>query len=623
DDDPDGEVDVLEDLESILDEMRVANIPERTLNLHYRSRRESLIAFSNSRYYENRLITFPAPAALDCGVQLIRPEGFYARGKARHNIGEARAVVSEIMRRLTHEKPEIRDLSIGVVTFNSEQQSLIENLLDEERSKNPDIEWAFSSDNILEPVFVKNLETVQGDERDVILFSVTYGPDQSGHVTMNFGPLNKTGGERRLNVALTRSRSEMLVFSTLTPDRIDLSRTRARAVEDLKHFLQYAEYGLPAIGEAVTSPAGDCESPFESAVTRALRDKGWIIHPQVGVSAYRIDLGVVHPDEPGVYLAGIECDGAMYHSSAYARERDKIRQFVLEKLGWTLFRVWSTDWWTNRAGSLEKLHQSLLSHLEDDRRKREKAAQSQTAAKEAAEQETLTNVTDQMDETGELLTSNPESSGKETEKNNNEHQVEAPPSDDDIQPSTPPIRVSGKIPTPAQPPEEKGEKVNFIREYSIARFNKEQFHPEPDQFYSDEYASRLTDMINLVIDIEGPIHEDVLARRIARHHGFKRAGRQIRDIIIRLASQNHKTTEENTGLFFWSNNPNKERLIPSRYKNRDNEMRKIDYICKEEILAINFLLSLNGDPVEFSRRIGISRLSQNARQRLVDILGKP
>ena len=160
----------------------------------------------------------------------------------------------------------------------------------------------------------------------MILFSVTYGPDQSGHVSMNFGPLNREGGERRLNVALTRARSEMVVFATLHPDKIDLSRTNAEAVKDLKHFLEYAERGPIALGAGVHGSLGDFESPFEIAVARSFREKGWTIHPQIGVSSFRIDLGVVHPDEPGVYLAGVECDGAMYHSSAFARERDKIRQ---------------------------------------------------------------------------------------------------------------------------------------------------------------------------------------------------------------------------------------------------------------------------------------------------------
>ena len=375
DDDPDGEVDAEVDLESVLDELLAASVPQMTLNLHYRSRRESLIAFSNSRYYDNELVTFPAPIHPDHGVRLMRPEGFYARGKARHNEGEARAIVAEVLRRITHEDAAVRQQSIGIVTFNAEQQSLIENLLDEARSRDPQIEWAFSTESTPEPVFVKNLETVQGDERDVILFSVTYGPDQNGYVTMNFGPLNRNGGERRLNVALTRARSEMLVFSTLRAEHIDLSRTEARAVADLKHFLEYAERGSSAPGLPVHGPIRDLESPFECSVARALRDKGWNVHTQVGVSAYRIDLGIIHPDEPGIYLAGIECDGAMYHSSAVARERDKIRQSVLEGLGWTLFRVWSMDWWTNSANALGTLHGALQAHLEAERQKRTKSSQ--------------------------------------------------------------------------------------------------------------------------------------------------------------------------------------------------------------------------------------------------------
>lgn len=363
DDDPDGEIDVEGDLESILDELIGSSIPQRVLNLHYRSRRESLIAFSNSRYYQSSLVTFPAPVHPDKGVSLVRSEGFYARGKARHNQGEAKCIVADIVRRLTSADASARSQSIGVVTFNTEQQTLIEDLLDKARADDPSIEWAFSEETSLEPVFVKNLETVQGDERDVILFSITYGPDEAGHVTMNFGPLNRNGGERRLNVAMTRARSEMVVFSTMLPERIDLARTQARAVADLKHFLEYAERGPSALATAVHGSKGDFESPFEIAVARALQDKGWLIHPQIGVSAYRIDLGIVHPEQPGLYLAGIECDGAMYHSSAYARERDKIRQAVLEGLGWTLFRVWSTDWWTNRTKALENIDAALRLHL--------------------------------------------------------------------------------------------------------------------------------------------------------------------------------------------------------------------------------------------------------------------
>ena len=264
------------------------------------------------------------------------------------------------------------------MTFNSEQQTLIEDLLDDARSRHPEIEQAFSQENTDEPVFVKNLETVQGDERDTILFSVTYGPDRTGHVTMNFGPLNRQGGERRLNVAITRARREMVVFSTLRSDEIDLSRTNSRAVADLKDFLVYAERGRIAIPSGFP---GDFESPFEAAVAQELRMRDWQVHPQIGVSSYRIDLGIVHPDTPGRYLVGIECDGAMYHSSAFARERDKIRQAVLENRGWKIFRVWSSDWWTNKEGAVKKLDAALRESLEESRQKE--------AQKDPMEKETI------------------------------------------------------------------------------------------------------------------------------------------------------------------------------------------------------------------------------------------
>ncbi|MCP4471062.1 MAG: DUF3320 domain-containing protein [Gammaproteobacteria bacterium] len=594
DDDPDGDIDVEGDLESILDEMEGASIPQQTLNLHYRSRRESLIAFSNSHYYDNRLVTFPAPIHPDKGVQLVSPEGFYARGGARHNEGEAKAIVAEIVRRLTHEDEGVRNLSIGVVTFNSEQQSLIENLLDNARSKDPGIEWAFSANNLQEPVFVKNLETVQGDERDVILFSITYGPDQGNHVTMNFGPLNREGGERRLNVAMTRARSEMLVFSTLNPDRIDLSRSQAQAVADLKHFLEYAHRGPAALGAAVHGSIGDFDSPFEAAVSRALKDKGWAVHPQIGVSAYRIDLGVVHPDEPGIYLAGVECDGAMYHSSAFARERDKIRQGVLEGLGWTLFRVWSTDWWTNRAGALEKLDQSLRERLETSRKERAEAL----AAREAEQAEE----NDAHGEQNAALNAGVEDTAQESEA----------PGDSQVSSDV-------DVDTTAEAEVEASDS-NDPNTYEVTQFDSDRFQPDPEAFYSSEYVSRIRAMIEHVIDAEGPIHETVLVRRIARHHGFQRAGRQIKEIVLKIAKRRRKKTQEKVGLFFWPEGTNEHSQAPSRFRERDDEMRNMDFICKQEICAIDETQSLDKDPVELARIIGISRLAQTTRERIVDAL---
>ncbi|MDD3419013.1 MAG: DUF4011 domain-containing protein [Candidatus Gastranaerophilales bacterium] len=357
---------VEEDLESILDELIGSGVPTLRLNWHYRSRCESLIAFSNDRYYDGSLVTFPAVSTDQKAVSLVSVnDGVYARG-ARTNEKEAKALVQECVRRLKHSDPLIRNKSIGIVTFNSDQQKLIEDLLDEERNKYPELEPSFNTDNP-DAVFVKNLETVQGDERDVILFSVTYGPDITGKVSMNFGPLNRSGGERRLNVAFTRAKYEMVIFSSLQADQIDLNRTKAQGVADLKYFLQYAKQGKSALGTFVTRSLGGFESPFEQEVANAMRQKGWMVHTQIGASSYRIDLAIVHPDKPGAYLAGIECDGATYHRSATARDRDKLRQAVLENLGWKILRVWSTDWWINKKGSIEELHLALSNILESSK----------------------------------------------------------------------------------------------------------------------------------------------------------------------------------------------------------------------------------------------------------------
>ena len=343
----------IEELESILNECLAAGVPEMYLRWHYRSNDESLIAFSNANYYDHRLITFPSAGSTtdDQGVRLMQVQGTYARGGARTNRVEAEAVVAEVVRRLRD--PILSKESLGVITFSLPQQTLIEDLLDRARREHPEIEPHFSSERI-EPVFVKNLETVQGDERDSILFSICYGPDEHGRVAMNFGPLNRDGGERRLNVAVTRARTRLLVFSSLDPDQMDLRRTDAIGVAHLKLFLEYAAHGARALGLA-HHVGGTFDSPFEEEVFTALRRRGWDVDTQVGCSGYRIDLAVRHPHFRGRYVLGIECDGATYHRTTSARERDRLRQQVLEeKMGWRIHRIWSTDWWVDREGETER-----------------------------------------------------------------------------------------------------------------------------------------------------------------------------------------------------------------------------------------------------------------------------
>ena len=345
------------DLESILDELMTHGLRHKRLQWHYRSRHEGLIAFSNRQYYENELLTFPSAETALGGVRFKHlPEARYDKGKSRTNRKEAEALVTELVARLRNsESPRY---SYGIVTFSLAQQQLIDNLLDEERRKYPEIEVHFGDEPPVEgePVFVKNLENVQGDERDVIFFSICYGADETGRVAMNFGPLNRDGGERRLNVAITRAKHEVLVFSGLRADQIDLTRTRARGVRDLKYFLDYAERGPSALAAATSVSAnGDPDSEFEQMVADRLRAAGYEVHHQVGCSGYRIDLGILDPANPGRYQLGVECDGATYHRAATARDRDKLRQLILEGLGWTLYRVWSTDWWHDSEAETKKL----------------------------------------------------------------------------------------------------------------------------------------------------------------------------------------------------------------------------------------------------------------------------
>lgn len=233
----------MEDLESILDDCLALSIPSKYLLWHYRSKHESLITFSNSEYYDNKLMTFPSPDNIESKVRMVAVDGYYDKGKSRQNQAEAQAIVDEIARRLRSEK--LRRKSMGVVTFNVVQQALIEDLLSDLFAFHPELEtFALECE---EPLFIKNLENVQGDERDVILFSVGYGPDAEGRVSMNFGPLNRAGGERRLNVAVSRARYEMIIFSTLRSDMIDLNRTSSIGVAGLKRFLEYAEKGTKRI----------------------------------------------------------------------------------------------------------------------------------------------------------------------------------------------------------------------------------------------------------------------------------------------------------------------------------------------------------------------------------------
>ena len=355
DGDEDAEENLAADMESILGLFSARSAPERMLRWHYRSRHESLITASNIEFYDNKLQLFPSPDAAKEEVGLIYhhlSDTAYDLGGSRSNKKEARIVAEKVMEH-ARERP---DLTLGVSTFSTAQMEAIQNELEILRREDPSCELTFFSKHPEEPFFVKNLENVQGDERDVIFISIGYGREANGRLTMNFGPLNQDGGERRLNVLITRARQRCEVFTNLNGDDIDLNRTNARGVEALKRYLKYAETGQLDIP---IPTGGEADSPFEIEVADALRELGYQVDHQIGSAGYFIDLGVKDPEHPGRYLLGIECDGATYHSAQSARDRDRLRQQVLEGLGWRIHRIWSTDWFKRQSGELRKAAEAI------------------------------------------------------------------------------------------------------------------------------------------------------------------------------------------------------------------------------------------------------------------------
>lgn len=339
--------------QSILDES-VTVLPERSLRWHYRSRHEHLIAFSNIKIYGSSMITFPSSVekAPDCGVEYIYvSNGVYDRGSKRNNINEAKKVADLVF---NHYR-KYPNRSLGVVTFSEAQQQAVEAAIRQKRLQNGMFEQFFMEDRD-EPFFIKNLENVQGDERDTIIFSIGYAKDCNGIMYMNFGPLSKEGGYRRLNVAVTRAKYNIKLVGSIVPTDIDTEKTSAEGVRLLRSYIEFAQQGVVALQKElsyVDSP--DFDSPFEEAVYDFLSGNGYNVVTQVGCSGFRIDMAVKYPNQNGRFAIGIECDGATYHSSRTARERDRLRQTILEDMGWTIYRIWSTDWIKDQKTEEQKL----------------------------------------------------------------------------------------------------------------------------------------------------------------------------------------------------------------------------------------------------------------------------
>ncbi len=549
-----------EDLESVLDDCLALSMPQEHLLWHYRSRHESLIAFSNHEYYDNKLFTFPSPNDMVSEVKHIAVEGYYDRGKTKQNHAEAQAVVNEIIRRL--KDPVLKNMSMGVVTFSVVQQHLIEDMLDEEFSKNPDLD-DFNS-NSLEPLFVKNLENVQGDERDVILFSIGYGPDKDGKVALNFGPLNREGGWRRLNVAVSRARRQMLVFSVLRPEQIDISKTRSVGISGLKSFLEFAMRGKSAL---VAKQTDTCQSHgIEEAIAERLRAEGIAVETNIGCSEYKIDIGVLNPDNSDEYVMGILCDGTKYSSSGTARDRNILQESVLKSLGWNIHRVWSLDWWENSDKEISKIKASLEAILQ---KLRDNAESDKIAEEVSCNEPDIVQIEDFE-------------------------------------------RISVE------------ECSQSLPNYEVCVLEREtEFCGNSEKFANPSMTGHIRGQLLQILDVEAPISRNLLCKRILEAWGISRKGARIdRTLDAILTTIDLSMTNDGKRTFYWKSGQDAAQYCEFRIPNENESYRRsIDDIACEEIAAAarhvlqtQFSLTLDGLVREISTLFGFSRCTASMQE---------
>jgi len=532
-----------EDLESILDDCLALSMPSKHLLWHYRSKHESLIAFSNSQYYDNKLLTFPSPDDIKSKVTYQSIEGYYDKGKSRQNRAEADAIVNEILIRLADSGLSKR--SMGVVTFSSVQQTLIEDLLNEAFVKNPKLETIALE--TAEPLFIKNLENVQGDERDVILFSVGYGPDKDGKVSLNFGPLNREGGWRRLNVAVSRARYEMKVFSTLRSDQIDLARTSAEGVAGLKAFLEYAEKGKNVVAVSSQSIKPKSRSLVD-VIASKIKELGYEVNTNIGCSGYRVDIGVVNPDNKSEYILGILCDGANYKAAKTVRDREVIQQDVLKLLGWKIHRVWTMDWLENEDRVIKDIAEAIKRVPVSHEKEVEKVVEPLLESEHVIAKESETNV-----------------------------QVEV----------------------------SKSYKVDYeVTPYKFSGIAAE-------EFTFPYWEGIVKEKILEVINYEAPISRDQLCRRVLSMWDISRIGSRIDYHFSRLFSNmNLKSTGEGVSQYYWREDQNPDSYLNYRVymTNADDISPEEISVAVKEILEAQISLSVEDLVRESAKLLGFTRL---------------
>ena len=547
----------ISDMESILSLCDIALPNQCMLSWHYRSLHPGLIAVSNRNFYGDSLKLPPSTIRQNyhegMGVSLIKsPENSYERGGSRAgtNAAEAKMIAQEVIK-FAKKNPQ---KSLGVAAFSVKQRDLIRELVELEFTKNPSVK-EFFSETQREPFFVKNLESIQGDERDAIFISVGYGRTADGVLYKSFGPLASTGGERRLNVLISRAKERITVFSSITADDFKAEPGKL-GLNAFREFLQYAEKGY---FDLPTETGRTFDSDFEESVANFLVSHGYTIQPQVGMKGFFIDLGIVHPENENIFLCGIECDGATYHSSRSARDRDRLRQQILESRGWKIFRIWSTDWFYRRA----KQEKELLDAL----------------------QQMLTGKQDVSPVFSTELGSSKEQQRYDLDVA--EPSINEPPAEEKIQGSS-----DGELRRPV---------VDYV-EYDVVTPTHENVHEMEHQ--------RLKRVILQILEIESPIHETEVARRLAASFGKEKAGNRIQSVCKMLLL---KIPQAECQKSFWSI---KGRALPIR--NRANvsakSLQQAALIPPQEIVAAARLIikdsvkiSTADLEVQICRKFGFNR----------------
>ena len=567
-----GDVEVFD---SILDECLGIGLPVKTLRWHYRSRHESLIAFSNDRFYNSSLITFPAAMAKHdaLGVKMIYvKDAVYDRGGKRDNPREAE-VVTDLVFEHFRNYPE---KTLGVVTFSISQMETVEEAIERRLREHPEFEHFFKEDR-LEGFFVKNLENVQGDERDAIIFSVGYGRDQQGQMTMNLGPLNKSGGERRLNVAVTRAREKVLLVASIRASDIEVNPSSASGVLALRGYLEYAEKNHKA--EKLALQIDRFDSALEEAVAAEIQKMDYKANAKVGHSLYPIDIGVADPAKPGCYLLGIECDGATYRASNSARDRDRLREQVLRQLGWRIHRIWSPDWVARRESEVRRLKEVLDQACQ---------LQSKTCDPQATLPYEIKDYVPQIVDVRQVQFAGSERIGVPYRV----HALEAG--------FNPYVRVP-------------------VSRYPYSAVKKNEFHFQENRVLQSRLLEEL-------VREEGPIHFDYAVQRLASAWEVRRLGPKIVDSVkeaLDMLVNDHRLTVK--GEFLWPNDlVNAPVRVP--VPEFSESLRPPEYIPPEEIqsamqMIAHYAISISAESLiaETAKVFGFAHLGEKTREIFTEI----